>query len=114
MKKNSGQALIEFIIVLPVLVLIIAAIIDTFNLMYNTYELENDLNTIITFYQNDEEDEIEKYTTQNKLSIAYENNINTTTITINKKIRIATPIMKNILGNPHTITTSRVIYDEEK
>lgn len=114
MKKNSGQALIEFIIVLPVLALIIAAIVDVFNLMYNTYELENDLSTIITLYQNNEDEEIEQYTFKNKISITYENNTNTTTITINKKIRIATPIMKNILGNPHTITTSRVIYDEEK
>lgn len=114
MKKNKGQALIEFIIVLPILALMITAMADTYNLMHKTYELENDLNTIVTFYQNNDDENIEKLLNKNKLSIYYETDTTTTKIILKKNIRIVTPVMSNILGNPHTITVSRVVYNEEK
>lgn len=114
MKKNSGQALIEFIIVLPVLALIIASMVDVFNILNKKYELENNLNTIITLYENNDIEAIDKLSFEKKLSVRYINSTNTTEIFVDKNIRITTPILKNILGNPYKITISRVIYDEEE
>ena len=114
MKNNKGQALIEFIIVLPVFVLLITAMIDIFNIMQKTYTLENDLNTIVNFYNNGEEDKINNYINANKLTIDYEESTDTTNIILNKNIRIVTPGLNIVLGNPYTITVNRVIYTEEK
>lgn len=114
MKRNKGQALIEFIIILPVLALLIASMVDIFNIMKNTYNLENDLSTIVTLYSNHDTDNIESLTRENKIDIKYEYIGNTTKIYLNKNIRVATPILKNILGNPYTITVNRVVYNNEE
>ena len=47
MKDSKGQALVEFILIMPVLVFILLAMIDIGNIVVQKYELENELDTVI-------------------------------------------------------------------
>ena len=44
--NKKGQALVEFILILPVLLLIVMAIIDIGNIFLNKYDLNKDLDTV--------------------------------------------------------------------
>ena len=46
MKNNKGQALIEFILILPILLIITIGIFDLFNIQNKKYELANELDYI--------------------------------------------------------------------
>ena len=111
MKNNKGQALVEFIIVLPVLLLIIMAIIDFGNIFTKKYSLENHLDAVSNMYNEGQFDRINNYVKENDLSILYEREDGFIIINLSKNININTPILNNILGKNYKITTSRVIYE---
>ena len=69
MKNNKGQALVEFIIILPVIILLIMCIVDFGNIISNKYKLENDLDTVVKLYENN--DDISKYIEERNEFIVY-------------------------------------------
>ena len=111
MKNNKGQALVEFIIVLPILLLIIMAIIDFGNIFTKKYTLENDLDTISSMYKEGEYTKINSYVSDKNINIKYEKDDEFTTIKLSKTIKVNTPILNNILGKNYKITTSKVMYE---
>ena len=95
MRKNTkGQALIEFILILPILLILTIGIFDLFNIQNKKYDLENDLDYITELYMNNKEDEINTYL--NKNDITLEKNINGEFIELKltKKVKLITPIIK--------------------
>ena len=46
MRNNRGQALVEFILILPVFLMIILCMIDFGKIFYEKYALQNDLDLI--------------------------------------------------------------------
>ena len=58
MKDNKGQALVEFVLIVPILIFILLALIDIGNVIINKYKLEDNLSTIVELYQNNKHDEI--------------------------------------------------------
>lgn len=111
MKDNKGQALVEFVIILPILLLIIMTIIDFGNIFTKKYSLENDLDLIYDMYKENNHGSINNYVKNNELSIDYEKEDEFITINLSKKITINTPILNNILGKNYEITVSRTIYE---
>ena len=111
MKNSKGQALVEFIIILPILLLIIMAIIDLGNIFVKKYSLENDLDVISNMYKEERYDGINNYINENNLSILYEREEEFIKINISRNININTPILNNILGKKYKIETSKVIYE---
>jgi len=111
MKNNKGQALVEFIIVLPILLLIIMAIIDFGNIFTKKYSLENDLDTVSSMYKEEDYDSINDYVREKNLSIAYKKEDKFLVISLSKNIKVNTPILNNILGKDYKITTSKTIYE---
>ena len=111
MKNSKGQALVEFIIVLPVLLLIIMAIIDLGNIFTKKYSLENNLDVISNMYKEEKYDSINSYVKENNLSILYEREEEFIKINISKNIKINTPILNNILGKNYKIETSKILYE---
>ena len=111
MKNNKGQALIEFVIVLPILLLIIMAIIDFGNIFSKKYSLENDLDVISNMYKEQDYDSINNYVKVKNISINYEREDSFIIINLNKNIKINTPILNNILGKNYKISTSKAIYE---
>lgn len=112
MRKNGkenqkGQALMEFILIVPILLIILMAMIDFGNIIYQKYTLENNLDDIIDLYKNKEHTQIKTYTQDHNLTFHHQNK----TITITKNIKVNTPILNNILKNPYQIKTERTISE---
>ena len=111
MKNNRGQALVEFVIVLPILLLVIMTIIDFGNIFTKKYSLENDLDVISNMYREEKYNSINKYVNDKNISINYENEDEFIIINLNKTIKINTPILNNIIGKNYKLTASRAIYE---
>lgn len=112
MKNNKGQALVEFVIVVPILIFIIMALIDFSTIATKKLQLENNLNDVVTLYQNKKFDEINILSTNEKFNFSYKTNSNTTIITLTRNIKIMTPFLNLALGNNYNLEVKRTIYEE--
>lgn len=115
MKNKKGQALLEFIIILPILIMILFIIIDFGNIMYEKNKLENISDDILELYEREKNiDNTDVYNVTNDKSIKYKinkNNNDYVEIIVYKNINIISPILKNI-DDLSSISTKRIIYDE--
>lgn len=111
MKDNKGQALVEFILITPILVFILLAIIDVGNIVISKYKLENHLDTVVELYKN-KDNSLQNYVSKNKLNITYEQDAKYTTIIIKDTLVVKTPGLNNIIGKNYEIETKRTIYNE--
>ena len=102
MKNNKGQALVEFILILPVILAILLVIIDLGKIFNEKNTLENTSIDIIELYKNGKSiDEIKnKY---NDISITTNIENNYLTIKLKKEIEIITPGLNIVLDNPYSI-----------
>ena len=110
--NRKGQALVEFIIILPVLIYILLAIIDIATIFYTSNRLENKLNDVVDMYENDEKtsdinDSIKKDIKNAKLDINEKNNY--TEFELSKDVDIITPGLNLIFKNPYKVTARRVV-----
>lgn len=111
MKDNKGQALVEFVIILPILLIIIMAIVDFGNIFIKKYSLENDIDIISNMYIENKKEEILDYIKEKNININYKEEDDFIIIEINKEININTPILNNVLGKNYKISTSKAIYE---
>lgn len=111
MMNNKGQALVEFIIIIPVFLFILFAIVDIGNIIYQKYKLENDIDVIADMYVSNENDEINTYLSNIAADVKFENNDKYITITLEKNININTILLNNIIGHNYKITVDKTIYD---
>ncbi len=114
--KRNGQALVEFIIILPVLVFILLAIIDFGIIFSKNNSLENKANQVVNNFEKSVSFELleQKLKEDNKnikLSITNEEN-KYVNITITEEYKTMTPGLNLILGSPYLIEVKRVIYYE--
>lgn len=113
--NKKGQALVEFIIILPILIFILLAIIDYGMISYNKSKMENILNDVSVMLKNDElVDEINRFVSSNdndmKLNIKYEDKyIN---LKLSKKYNYLTPGLNKIF-KLEEISAERKIYREQ-
>lgn len=111
MKNNRGQALIEFLLILPVLLLLIFALIDFGRIIVCKSHLEGVMNEVASL----SDEEIGSYIRNDKdYKITYAVNINEyRNITLTTKLDLITPGLKNVLHNPYTVKVERsIVYDE--
>ena len=111
MKNSKGQALVEFIIILPILLIIIMIIIDLGNIFIKKYSIENDVDIVSKFYKENQYTEINNYIKENNLVIEYEKEDNYMTINLSKNIKLNAPILNNILGREYKIKASKTLYE---
>lgn len=110
--NNKGQALIEFTLILPVLLLIVISMIDIGNIFLKKYELNKDLEEVVTLYENNDIKKLGIYLANNDLTLDDKSLDGMTTITLKKKIEITAPLLTRVLGKSYEIDTSKTIYDE--
>lgn len=110
--KNKGQALVEFIIILPVLLLLILAAIDFGNILYKKYMLENDLDHVVELVRQNKITEVNYYVKENNIKSDIQTHSTTTTIILSKKVSVNAPGLNRILGRNYQIEASRVIVNE--
>lgn len=114
MLNKKAQALVEFILVLPVIILIILGSIDILNIVIKKNELENKVSDQIILFQSNQIsiEELEQKLKANNTKV----NINANeesfiTIEVKEKVTFITPIVSNILS-PFSISTKRVVAYE--
>lgn len=115
MKSKKGQALVEFIIILPILIFILLAVIDYGMISYTKSKIENIINDVGSMYKNNETDEeINKFIISNDKSLKIDVNKEDKyyNIKLYKKYDYITPGL-NKLFNINEISVERKIYYEQ-
>ncbi len=111
MRNRKGQALVEFILIIPVFLFFIVGIIDMGNLIYQKYKLENNLDYVVELYRNDKNLKLDDYIKDINVNLDVNKSSNYTTIKLSKNIKMSTPILKDIIGKNQKIETERTIYE---
>lgn len=111
MRNNKGQALVEFIIVLPIFLLLIISVIDFGNIISKKYSLENDLDTVVDMYKGNDYTSINTYVTNKDIKVNYSDDEEFLNIELTKDIKIISPMLNLIFGEFYEISVSRDIYE---
>lgn len=112
MRNNKGQALIEFVILIPVFMMLILGMLDLGNIMYHKYQLSNDLDYISDLYIENKENDISDYANKQDIKYQIKKNNNKVEIIVSDSIKINTPGLNVILGNYYNISVERMLYNE--
>lgn len=114
MKRNSkGQALVEFVIILPIILMILFIIIDFSNIFYQKNHLESTLNDVVEYKENGKSNSyIKDKVNDSGISISYKKIDDSLDIKITKKVNLITPFSSLFFDNPFVIKTERMILYE--
>lgn len=106
--NNKGQALVEFVLILPIFIFLLLVIID-FGIIFNEKnKLENNSLDIINLYKNGETiDNIKTIYKKNEIEILEIDGYDR--VTIKTKVKLITPGLSRIFGSPYTIKVERNI-----
>ena len=113
MNNNRGQALVEFIIILPIFLLLILALIDFGNIITKKYSLQNDLDTVSSLYQDKKYSNINSYITDKNIKISYTTKEDLLAINLRKEVKVMCPILNLIFGSTYEINVEKDIYKNE-
>lgn len=115
MKDKKGQALVEFVIILPIFLFFLFAVIDVGKMIATKNSLENEMNILLEKYQNRETEEELK-------NLANKENKNATLemkedgdynrISLKQEITIITPGLNLVFKNPYYVTVERWVKNE--
>ena len=112
--KKKGQALVEFIIILPIFIMFLLGIVDIGKIMYSKIIMEDVMSDVVAYYEKN--DNVEVIKDKLKLDKSYSLNINKdseyTNIDLIKEIEIITPGLNLIFNNPYELEISRSIINE--
>lgn len=117
MKKNNraGQALVEFVIILPIFIFMILAVIDLGKILYYKNNLESRMDEVITTYESLQDNVLIKEQLkldEENIELEISSDEGYTEFLLTRSLDIITPGLNLVFGNPHNIKTKRVIYDE--
>lgn len=99
--NKKGQALIEFIIILPIFIMLMLAVFDYVRIYSEKSNLESVIEDVIL--SNELKDD--------NITILKETEKDKTKYTLNKSIDIYSPVISVIIGNKYVVSVSRVIYE---
>ena len=112
MKNNKGQALVEFILILPIVLIIIFTTLDIINLAIQKNDLENKVNDEINLVTSGKVTLYHlEHTFDENYKLTIQKNDKYINISIVKHTRWISPITKLILPN-YNIEVKRVIPNE--
>ena len=110
--NKKGQALVEFVIILPIIMMIIFVIIDFSNVFYQKNYLENMTNDVVRLKEHGKSDEYIKNKTDKDIKISFERDGDSQKIIVSKNINLVTPFSNMFFKNPFTIKTERIVFYE--
>lgn len=106
--NRKGQALVEFVIILPIFLLILFAIVDFGLILSKKNELENVSVDIVSMIKNNDSiDDIKILYPDIEIDISSDNKY--TTIKIYESMNIMTPGLNIVLGDPYLVEIERTI-----
>lgn len=113
--NKKGQALVEFVLIIPVLVMLLFCIIDFGKILASRIRLESKIDKIISLYEKDlTYDEIKKIITKDEetdFKITNKDN-KYVEFSLAEDIEIITPGLNSILGSNFKSNIKRVVYYE--
>jgi len=106
--NNKGQALIEFVLILPIFLFLIFAIVD-FGVIFNAKNsLENDSSDIVLMIKNETSlDEIKKRYPKHVIEIIKDEDYYN--IKIDSYVNLVTPGFNRIFGDPYKLSVERYV-----
>lgn len=110
MKDKKGQALIEFILIIPFLTIIFLIIFDISNVLFNKYVLQNNIDDIVVIYKEDK-NKVSNYVKSNDIEVEFYIEDEFIKVVGHKDVKIITPLADSLFPNPYTITIERYIYE---
>ena len=111
--NRRGQALVEFVLILPVFLLILFTIVDFGNFLAKKNQLETESTDIVLLLRNGKSAE-EVAKSYSKLKIeesVFEEKYNK--IKISENITLINPLLYKILGNPCIVEVERIVPRDE-
>lgn len=116
MKNKKGQALVEFVIILPIFIFMLLSIIDIGKVIYFQNQLVSELNDVVDLYKNQKTyDEIlnELNLQDEGVTLEIKNQDNEIiTFYLKRDVEIITPGLNVIFDNPYTVTVERALSYE--
>ena len=116
--NKKAQALIEFVLILPVLIMLIFSFIDIGRIYVEKNKLESIATNIVEYIKSDEENkDVETYLSRiepSEVSLKIDAlDDKYTSVKLSKQIALITPGIYLILGNNYKVECERVIINEE-
>lgn len=99
--NKKGQALIEFIIILPIFIMLMLAVFDYVRIYSEKSNLESVIEDVI----------LSNELNDDNITILKELDEEKTKYILNKSIDIYSPVISLIIGNKYVVSVSRVIYE---
>ena len=108
--NQKGQALLEFVIIIPILLLVFTGMIDVGRIYYSKLELENKSSDALELYREEySEEEIKDLldfgTEEFFLEISGEKEVY---IKLSREIKLYTPGIAKILDDPYSVEVTRI------
>lgn len=113
-QQNKGQALVEFVLVLPVFIMLILAIIDFAKIIYIKNNLENKTDDALTYLKDNRSyDEVKTIINRDSgnrinISLTYSED-KYLTIELSENVEVFTPGLNYILNNPYKVSVKRIV-----
>jgi Flp pilus assembly protein TadG len=109
--NRRGQALIEFVLILPVIIFIVFAVFDFGMIFSKQNSLQNDSTDIVVLYKSGSSlDEIRNKYSDIEITTMQDGNFEK--IIVSSQIKLITPGFNLIFGNPYRIVVERYINYE--
>ena len=111
--NKKGQALVEFVLIIPILIMVLCAIIDFSFIFYNKNHLEGVLNDSVTYVLNGKtSEEIRKLINDDDVNLSVEFDGDIVKVKLTKSINLITPVSRLFINSPYTIETERAVFYE--
>lgn len=109
--QKKGQALVEFVIILPVFIMLVLGVIDIGKILYSKIILEEQISDVISLYQGgkNEREIVDKLALEDDVFLKIENDNEYINFNLTKEIDIITPGLNFIFNNPYQLKVSRSI-----
>lgn len=106
--NRKGQALVEFVLILPILIFILFAIIDFGNIFTTKNSLESDSADIIELFNSGKSiDEIKLLYKDNVIKLS--NDDEYYKIVVSTSLNLITPGFNRLFGEPYVIEVERIV-----
>ncbi len=111
MRNHRGQALIEFLLIMPIMFIIMMGMFDFGNILYHRYKIENELDYVVSLVQEEKEADLDAYLEENDLVMDISSKEEGKTIHLKTSISIYTPGLNKILGKTYRIDATKTLYE---
>lgn len=109
--NNKGQALVEFVLILPVFILILFVIIDFGMIVSTKSSLENQSIDIVGLFKHGKSIEDIK-TIYDDVDIDIQKEEDYFKVIINSSVDIITPGLNRVLDDPYVVSVERLVYND--